>query len=281
MVYGPCGAVTDSATVNVIDTYNATIATPSSLCVNSPAINLNAQAQGGVWSGPGIVDGTAGIFDPSVSGVGVHEINYIIYGLCGSSDTALITVLGIPTADFTISPSTISPTIPVNFTNTSTGSVSWGWNFGDTSSTANTSSVESPMHVYTKAGTYCILLTATNSDGCFDTINYCLSVTDESSVKVPNVFTPNGDGNNDIFYFECLGVKNLKCLIFDRWGVKIIEMNGVGQTNGWNGEDKNGKAVLDGTYFYIIEATGLNNTIIKQQGFVQLIREKMNHLKYV
>lgn len=57
-------------------------------------------------------------------------------------------------------------------------------------------------------------------------------------------------------------------------GLKIIDTKGVGPTNGWNGEDKNSRALKDGTYYYSIEATGLDNNIIKQQGFVQLIEEK-------
>ena len=63
------------------------------VCLNSPAFNMTASLIGGVWSGLGIVNSNAGTFDPTVAGIGTHQIIYsIIGGTCNGSDTIDIVV---------------------------------------------------------------------------------------------------------------------------------------------------------------------------------------------
>lgn len=86
----------------------------------------------------------------------------------------------------------------------------------------------------------------------------------------PNVFTPNGDGINDLFEIKTSGIENYHCLIFDRWGVKVFETTNAG--NYWDGRTTSGMPCPDGTYYYLIEATGTDTKTIIKKGFVQVIR---------
>jgi len=195
-------------------------------------------------------------------------------GCVGSSTiNNMITVFATPVADFSISPSTmVAPNTQVDFNDVSTGGTSVSWNFGDPQSIDNTSISSSPSHTYITEGNYCIELIVTNTGGCVDTTNKCITVVNEAVVSVPNVFTPNGDGNNDYFTINSSGIKELTCAIYDRWGLKMAEWNTV---NGyWDGRTSSGGIATDGVYYYILKTTALNNKTTEQQGFIQLIKEK-------
>lgn len=185
----------------------------------------------------------------------------------------MITVVDKPVADFSVSPMDgITANTVVSFTDVSVNSNSTNWNFGDPASGINdTSSISSPTHIYTSAGTYCIDQVVQNSVGCADSTNECITVTNDASISIPNVFTPNGDGKNDLFYITIIAVKELECTIYDRWGLKIKEWN---TTDGsWDGRTKNGKMANSGVYYYIVKATANDGKILNEKGFLQLSKE--------
>jgi gliding motility-associated-like protein len=84
---------------------------------------------------------------------------------------------------------------------------------------------------------------------------------------IPNVFTPNGDGKNDVFKINSNGLKSLNCVIYDRWGLKMYEWDGI--NGSWDGNAKTGIAP-DGTYFYIINYTDLKDTATTEKGYLNL-----------
>ena len=88
---------------------------------------------------------------------------------------------------------------------------------------------------------------------------------------IPNVFTPNGDEKNDIFYFTIPGALCFRCDIYNRWGKLIFELNDVNE--GWNGTiSQTGEPASNGVYYYIISYCDYKNISYKEDGFVQLIR---------
>ena len=104
---------------------------------------------------------------------------------------------------------------------------------------------------------YCV--TVTSGFGCTDSA--CVEVNIEYPIEIPNVFTPNGDGNNETFYIQGLksGIAPIK--IYDRWGLKVYES--AGYTNDWNGG-----GVSDGVYYYILDYPLSGKTYA---GFVQVL----------
>jgi gliding motility-associated-like protein len=184
------------------------------------------------------------------------------------SNTSLISVNfnPSPTAQFTIDPPSGNGTIPfeVNFLNGSTDYTYWKWNFGDNSSIDSINF--NATHTYTEGDIYRVILTVGNAFGCSDTLGYTIVALEE--LVVPNIFTPNGDGSNDEFYFKIdpNSVNSFKATIFDRWGKKVTEFASV--KDRWDGG-----SYPAGTYYYIIEATDINNQPFKSNhGFFKMMK---------
>lgn len=172
---------------------------------------------------------------------------------CGS-DTAYHNIInhGVDASFITdYIPSSETP-ITVNFTNTSTGSNSFFWDFGD----GNTSSQVNPSNTYTEQGSYTVTLTA-NSQFCPDVFEYVINIEALNTIFIPNVFTPNGDGMNDLFKVLGANIESIDANIFNRWGENIYSWNDI--NNGWNGTYQN-KTATDGTYFYIIKVLWLDGS---------------------
>ncbi len=83
--------------------------------------------------------------------------------------------------------------------------------------------------------------------------------------SIPNVFTPNQDGINDLFKVNLCDSINFNLVIYDRWGLKIFETNKFKQ--GWDGYTTSGVPCIDGSYFYLVTTENK-----KKKGFFQLIR---------
>lgn len=111
-------------------------------------------------------------------------------------------------------------------------------------------------YTYEHPGRYKVRMVAVNtlgSEGCRDTTTAFYINVLESLVDVPNVFTPNGDGKNDVFRVRGLSLESFHGVIINRWGRKIYEWSDP--DGGWDGRI-NGKYASPGTYYYIITAKG-------------------------
>lgn len=89
------------------------------------------------------------------------------------------------------------------------------------------------------------------------------------SYVIPNVFTPNGDGFNDVFSPNVVNIDKWKCFIYNRWGQNMYELNN--DVTSWDGKTTNGKNVPDGTYYYIFTAN-IENKNMSEKGFITLLR---------
>ena len=92
---------------------------------------------------------------------------------------------------------------------------------------------------------------------------------------VPNTFSPNGDGSNDVFYVRGKGLDRVKSIrIFNRWGEVVFEQQQFPVNDpayGWNGKYKGNKPVAD-VYVYQVEVFCDNSQIIRFEGNVALIQ---------
>lgn len=186
---------------------------------------------------------------------------------CTLSDSIQVGLLSPINADFTFSPDSGFAPIQVSFTDNSTGTiVSWLWDFGDN----NSSTTQNTSNTYSEEGAYSITLIITDSLGCIDSITIELTVLPESSIIIPNVFTPNGDGSNDVFTIKSSFLKSARGSIYNRWGLLLYQWDNV--KGYWDGRTLAGAEVPDGTYFYIINIEDLKGNEELLRGTITLIR---------
>ncbi len=119
-------------------------------------------------------------------------------------------------------------------------------------------------------------LTGISMFGCKDSDKVTVNILcDKSQVFVPNSFTPNGDGQNDVFYPRGVGIKNIISFrIYDRWGGLIFERKNISlndESNAWDGTYKGGKPRPD-VYVYVVDAICESGEEINWKGDVTIIR---------
>ena len=174
-------------------------------------------------------------------------------GCAASYDAAnYICVYDYPSASFMFGPqpaTILNPTI--TFVNTSSGASTYDWTF-DVLGFADNDNAENPVYTFlSEPGTYEVCLSATSNEGCATDTCANVVINDELLLYVPNSFTPNGDGVNDVFLPIVNGEDPLKydLLIFNRWGELIFEEQHSSQ--GWDGYH-NGVIAQDGVYVWKI-----------------------------
>lgn len=230
--------------------------------------NLNANY---LWYGPG--QNTSNFINASVFsslGVGWYFLE-VSYDGCTRTDSAYVDINNAPVASFTATPAMGFAPQSVTFTNNSSNTNSFIWDLGNGVTTFD----ETPADQVYEEGVYEVMLIA--GDGaCTDTAYQTIIVQTQvilpgGVVEVPNVFTPNGDNQNDAFYFDVMNVnpENFEVVIFNRWGEQVFSSNDPDFK--WDGKI-NGNPASEGTYFYIYKGAGLDGTELEGQGFVQLVR---------
>ena len=183
-------------------------------------------------------------------------------------------MFALPTADFDYGQQPVSILAPeVQFTNQSTpGLPHYSWNFGDVYGT-DTSSLFNPSHTYNNVGTYYVTLTVSTASGCSATVVKPVVINEDYAIYVPNAFSPNGDGVNEIFKAEGEGIKDFKLYIFDRWGLLIFYSDDINK--GWDGRVQGTGSVdpvQEDVYVWKIEATDYAKKGHKLHGTVTLLK---------
>jgi gliding motility-associated-like protein len=154
----------------------------------------------------------------------------------------------------------------VQANNQSSHANTYQWVWQNQSSTAI-----NPTFQFDTSGTYTITLIASQNGACADTFSLALVVYDSLQITVPNIFTPNNDGLNEVFSVTTNQELPVKLSIQNRWGNDVFTFEGVlktGENKLWNGED-----VTEGVYFVNLQY--INPKDKKQvsfQGFVSVSR---------
>ena len=186
----------------------------------------------------------------------------------------MVTSYNHPTAQFTESPQPTTILDPVIYFKDKSidnyGLASWDWTtFGD--QTDSTSSSSNPVHTYQDTGTYCASLIVTNIHGCVDSTVNCVIIGPQFVLYIPDAFTPNGNGLNDIFQPKGQFVTTFTMYIFNRWGEIIYTTNDINK--GWDGAINNtGPLCQEDTYIYVINATDSKRKQYNYTGRVSLLK---------
>ncbi|MDI1356190.1 MAG: gliding motility-associated C-terminal domain-containing protein [bacterium] len=243
--------------------------------ISSPTANLSYQ-----WLAvPNTSFSTLSERSTIVNNIGQFYIT-VTNTLNGCATSGVLEVnLGNLKANFNVEPSSGFAPLHVKFTNLSSSSSTVNgtqgilshWSFGNGTVLAGVMASVNPETNYTQGGTYKVVLFV-NKGACSDTTVRLIHVEIPSMIEIPNVFSPNNDGTNDVFFLKGSNLVDLTALIIDRWGRKVYELtSGTGNIS-WDGKDQLGKEVAEGVYMYVITATGSDGRPYDQRGTITLVR---------
>jgi gliding motility-associated-like protein len=186
-----------------------------------------------------------------------------------TTDTTYINYVHVyenPVANFYYTPNNPDLFWPnINFINTSLKGDHYYWAFGDSTS----SNELNPEHSYTTAGIYPIELIATTNNGCADTTFGEVIIKPTYTIYIPNAFSPNNDGKNDIFQCSATNINDFSMSIYSRWGNHVITISNLEE--GWDGKD-DGKIAQEDTYIYRVSFKDVFNELHQLTGRVSIVK---------
>lgn len=193
---------------------------------------------------------------------------YVIDGLntngCVSTGTTTV-VVNIVDAIFVATPTSGVVPLVVDFTNSSINGAMYIWDYGD-GNVDTLFSMTDPQYTYSDYGTYIVTLTVVSPNGCIDQMSIVITAIPPCEVTVPNVISPNGDNINDELEIMCSELlETMQMHIYDRWGRLIKVLNSP--TERWNGDGQS-----EGTYYYVLDGVGVNDTIYNLSGYITITR---------
>lgn len=245
-----CDTVPISASIYIlnVDTLKITATPDSSICDGDP-IALSVYPVDGIspfdfnWNSGASTSSNYTVTPP----IGVHNYIVEVVDSCGnySSENVKITVNPIPTSDFTLPDKICNlQEASIIYSGNAPAGATYNWNFGG--GVPVSGSGQGPLMVkWNNAGMIAVSLTVT-SLGCISSTTIDSVEIVSCPLTIPNVYTPNGDADNEVF--EITNIEyytNPKLNIFNRWGKKVFESSNY--RNEWDGKD-----LSDGTYFYIL-----------------------------
>jgi len=213
------------------------------LFVNFQSQNTGAPVSQYLWD---FGDGGTGLGpNPTYTydNAGTFDVTLIGITDAGCTDTLevedYVQAFALPIANFTFTPDETTIYDPTfTFYDNSFNAYSYLWSFGD----GSTSPLENIQHTYAQAGTYSINLTVWSDQGCEDESFGVVQVEDLFNIYVPNAFTPDDDGINEVFKPEISGtafIERYHFQVFDRWGTVVFDTHDPDQA--WTGNIREGE----------------------------------------
>lgn len=223
------------------------------------SVTSNQQNPSQTYSAPGTYDVVLTVTSNAGCTASITMSNYI-------------TVFANPVAAFGASP---QPTTILNpqicFTDSSIGATDYLWNFGDLLNSSSTD--QNPCFMYPDPTCYLVTLTVSTPDGCTDIDTQTVCIQPDVSIYVPNTFTPDGNGLNDVFIPVTIGIDpdNYELWVFDRWGNMIFYTDDLAE--GWDGRVLGHSDICqEDTYVWKIVAKDLLGGSHNLIGHVNLIK---------
>jgi gliding motility-associated-like protein len=221
-------------------------------------------------------DGTSAIGDSVVhtyTSPGTYDVTLRVTTSLGCvRDSVLVGAVVVwsdPLAVITATPNpgdADDPMVVLSGSSSTGGVVSWWWDLG--AATPNSSGDIDVTATFPSApGSYPVVLVVENSNGCVDTVSTIVVLVRNGDIRMPNIFSPNGDGGNDAFIpLDYTGAPG-RLEIYNRWGQLLLSTTDLG--SGWNGM-VNGSEAPAGTYYYVVEPTSAQGE--RTTGHLTLVR---------
>lgn len=253
---GNCSDTTESTvTVNPLPVLTVNSAT---LCDGFSANLIASGASVYSWSPSTYLNTSSGasvVATPSVS------TGYVVSGTTGMCTSTLQTSVHVnPLPNAAIGASNTLITTPGESVSlTASGGSGYWWSNG-----AGTSLISVAP---SQTSDYCV--TVRTAEGCEQKACITIEVSPESTLYIPNAFTPNGDDLNDVLYTPGTNLIKYHFMIYNRWGNLVFESNDA--EKGWDGTYK-GEPVIDDVYNYRLTAEGIDHAVYKKTGFIAVLK---------
>lgn len=249
--------------VQVIPKINVTISASDSICIGNSTM---LQAGGGntyAWTP------AAGLGNTSASGTSASPQVTTTYSVTVSNNgicpvTATVTLFVNPLPMVNGGPDT-TINIDESYVLTGTGNGVMGWSAVDGSTLVCN---YCPVVEVAPQNNSCYQLTATNSHGCVNHDEVCITVTKDWDIFIPNAFTPSGDNLNEVFLPMGYGLAGFELNIYNRWGQRIF--HSADMTQGWDGKF-GGQLCEPGLYVYSILIKTLDGKSKTRTGHITLL----------
>lgn len=269
-----------------IDSLNFVINQPAPIAISS--VNAINESCYEVCDGSITINSPNGTFFSIDNGITLSPINNFqnlcdgIYQIvvedntgCSASTSAVLIAPSPVIADFTAGPQPTTISNPViTFVNLSQNNTFNSWDFGG----LGTSNSTNPFFAFPNdiPGTYSVCLSISDANGCVDTVCKNVLINDDLLYYVPNAFTPDGDGINEIFLpiLNNFDEENYQMMIFNRWGEIIFQTENI--LTGWDGSQTKGpvtEKVKNDVYIWKINGRNKDsNERVELIGHVSVIK---------
>jgi len=227
-----------------------------------------------------LANNTTGVFNQ------LPEGTYIVENTlhnCTFYDTVTVNAVNNVQAAFIRNPTQGKAPLTVTLTNISNNANQFIWLLPN-----DTFYSQHLTYTFTNGGSYPVCLVAYNNQPhCADTTCFTFIVEGNVGLIIPNVFTPNNDGFNDVFSIQVIDaelISTIEVIIYNRWGQRIsnyeLEIGNsitnlespISNLTVWNGTTTAGAAAPEGTYFYVITYKTKAGETVTEKGTVSLLR---------
>lgn len=240
------GCVSDTSSVYMYlrGVNRASAKGPTLVCKGSMVTLETPLTSGFEWSG--------GKKQSSISFVATEDTTVMLValnGICGNDTTYLtVSTVDIPEASI----SRIEDTLQLNeirklyYTGDPADFIEWYVNGQSLSKSI------SVLVNFDQVGKYEIVQVLRNGANCYDTLKKTVYVVSEFTIFIPNTFTPNGDGINELFTFDGVGIKSFRAQIYNRWGEMVYQWDEKSPVHGWDGTNNGMPSKIDAYVYKIV-----------------------------
>jgi gliding motility-associated-like protein len=143
------------------------------------------------------------------------------------------------------------------------GEVEWLWDFGD----GNFARIANPTHIYESPGEFSVTVNVKNAESYQANVSILHPDSCLKNIYIPNTFTPNKDGQNDLLYVRGINITKLLFRLYNSWGEEIYRTTSLKE--GWDGTYK-GKVLSTQTFVFTCDATFYDGSTVFKTGNITL-----------